>query len=76
LASFTNCQERHAFKLQHAKISQPQLCAIASGQQDAGHDRKAREMPLEDGVLLGNLRLDRNRLGLKVEVNDAIDQLK
>jgi len=33
-------------------------------------------MPLEDGVVLGNLRLDRDGLLNQVEVGDAVDQLE
>src|SRR5438034_147753 len=69
-------QKRHPFEV-HQREQQP-----AGGlrhrfdQQDAGHDRIAREMPLENGALLRNLRFDRNGFFVHIQVENAVDQLE
>src|SRR5258708_35082660 len=69
-----NGQERHALELQYAKQKPAGALRHRFGQEDAGHDWKAREMPLEDGVLFRNLRLDLDGALGEVEVEDTFDQ--
>ena len=69
-------EKRHALEF-HQREQQPTRgLRHRFDQQDAGHDWIAREMPLEDGVVLRNLRLDLNGLLVDVEVEDAVDQLE
>src|SRR5258708_7014694 len=67
-------QERHALELQHAEQQPAGALGHRFGQEDAGHDWKAREMPLEDGGLLRDLRLDLDGALGEVEVEDTVDQ--
>src|SRR6266550_9625840 len=69
-------EKRHALEF-HQREQQPTRgLRHRFNQQDAGHDWIAREMPLEDGALLGNLRLDRNGLFFHIQVENAVDKLE
>src|SRR6478752_9639269 len=69
-------EERHALEF-HQREQQPTRgLRHRFNEQDAGHDRIAREMSLEYGVVLRDLRLDLNGFLVDVEVENAVDQLE
>ena len=69
-------QKRHALEL-HQRDQQPARgLRHRLDEQDAGHDGVSGEMSLEDRIVLGNLGLDRNRLLVHVEVENAVNQLE
>src|SRR6266481_2644289 len=69
-------QERHALELHHAEQKPAGALRHRFGQQNTGHYWKAWKVPLEDGAMFRNLRLDRDGFLSHIEVEDAVDQLK
>jgi hypothetical protein len=69
-------QKRHALEFHQAEQQPAAGLRHRFDQQHAGHQRVAREMPLENGARRWNLRLDRDRLRFRVEVENAVDELE
>ena len=70
-------KEGHALEFGQTEDQPARALRHRFGEQHAGHDRIAREMPREHRMAVGrDIRLDDNGPCVEVEVDDPIDQLK